>query len=129
MQEIIAVMHAAGDSAEGIPLRGIVVVLWRAGLRISDALALDETDLDSDRGSLVVRHGKGDKRREVGMDRWAWIHLDSWLELRRAVPVGRRFCVVCGATRGPPCAPAAIRAQLHRAARTAGVRRRFAPHH
>ena len=49
-------------------------------------------------------------------------------ELRRTVPVGRLFCVVRGPTRGRPCAPAGIRAQLHHAAVAAGVRRRFAPH-
>lgn len=53
-------MRAAGDSPEGVRLRGIIVVLWRAGLRISEALALNETDLDPGRGSVVVRHGKGD---------------------------------------------------------------------
>ncbi len=83
VEEIVAVMRAAGNSPEGVRLRGIIVVLWRAGLRISEALALNETDLDPSRGSLMVRHGKGDKRREVGMDRWAWTHLDPWLELRR----------------------------------------------
>ena len=82
VEEIVAVMRAAGDSPEGVRLRGIMVVLWRAGLRISEALALSETDLDPDRGSLVVRRGKGDKRREVGMDRWAWTQLQPWLELR-----------------------------------------------
>jgi site-specific recombinase XerC len=51
--EIVAVMRAAGDSAEGVRLRSIIVVLWRAGLRISEALTLSETDLDSVRGSLV----------------------------------------------------------------------------
>jgi len=69
VEEIVAVMRVAGESPEGVRLRAIVVILWRAGLRISDALALNETDLDPSRGSLVVRHGKGDKRREVGMDR------------------------------------------------------------
>jgi site-specific recombinase XerD len=121
-------MRAAGDSAEGVRLRSIIVVLWRAGLRISEALALSETDLDSVRGSLLVRHGKGDKRREVGMDRWASSHLDPRLELRRELPVGRLFCVVRGPTRGRPCATAGIRAQLHHVAAMAGVRRRFAPH-
>ncbi len=128
VEEIVAVMRAAGESAEGVRLRGIVVVLWRAGLRISEALALNETDLDPDRGSLLVRHGKGDKRREVGMDRWGWAHLGPWLELRRELPVGRLFCVVRGPTQGRPCAAAGIRAQLHHAAAIAGVRRRFAPH-
>jgi Phage integrase family len=70
VEEIVAVMSVAGDAPDGIRLHGVIVVLWRAGLRISEALALNETDLDPDRGALVVRHGKGDKRREVGMDRW-----------------------------------------------------------
>lgn len=120
-------MRAAGDSPGGVRLRGIIVVLWRAGLRISEALALNETDLDPTRGSLVVRHG--DKRREVGMDRWAWTHLNPWLKLkvRSELPVGRLFCVVRCPTRGRPCASAGIRAQLHQAATVAGVRRRFAP--
>ena len=34
-------MHAAGDDAEGVRLRGLVVVRWRAGLRVSEALALE----------------------------------------------------------------------------------------
>jgi site-specific recombinase XerD len=69
VEEIIAVMRATGDGPDGVRLRGVIVVLWRAGLRVSEALALNETDLDPDRGALLVRHGKGDKRREVGMDR------------------------------------------------------------
>ena len=128
VEEIIAVMRAAGDGAEGVRLRGMIIVLWRAGLRISEALALKETDLDPDRGRCVVRHGKGGKRREVGMDRWAWAHLDPWLEIRAAAAGRPLFCVVRGPTRGRPCAPAGIRAQLHHAAAAAGVRRRFAPH-
>ena len=39
-----------------------------AGLRISEALVFNETDIDTGRGSLLIRHGKGDKRREAGMD-------------------------------------------------------------
>jgi site-specific recombinase XerD len=128
VEEIIAVMRAAGDGPDGVRLRGVIVMLWRAGLRISEALSLNETDLDPNRGAVLVRHGKGDKRREVGMDRWAWAHLEPWLELRRTLPAGALFCVMRGRTRGRPCAPAAIRAQLHRAAQAAGVRRRFAPH-
>jgi site-specific recombinase XerD len=70
VEEIIAVMRTCGTSPHGLRMRALIVVLWRAGLRISEALALNETDLDVRRGSLVVRHGKGDKRREIGMDRW-----------------------------------------------------------
>lgn len=127
VEEIIAVMRTIGDGAGGHRLRALVVLLWRAGLRISEALALQERDLDSARGSVLVRRGKGGKRREVGMDRWAWSHLEPWLELRTTLRVGRLFCVIRGPTRGLPCAPAGIREQLHHAALAAGVRRRFAP--
>ena len=60
VEEIIAVMRQAGDCAHGDRVRGLVVGLWRAGLRIQEALALTESDLDERRGSLLVRHGKGD---------------------------------------------------------------------
>ncbi len=128
VEEIIAVMRVAGDDAEGVRLRGLIIVLWRAGLRISEALALAESDLDPARGAILVRHGKGGKRREVGMDRWAWEQLAPWLTLRSTLPVGALFCILRGPTRGRSWAPAGVRAQLHEAASRAGVRRPFAPH-
>ena len=121
-------MRRAGDGIHGRRLRGLIVVLWRAGLRICEALALTEADLDARRGSLLVRRGKGGRRREVGMDDWAWEQLAPWLRARVELPVGPLFCVVNGATRGRPCAAAAARSELRRVARQAGVRRRFAPH-
>ena len=57
VEEIIDVMRAAGTDADGTRLRGLIVVLWRAGLRISEALALTESDLDADRGAILVRRG------------------------------------------------------------------------
>ncbi len=62
-------MRAAGDHADGVRLRGLIVVLWRAGLRISEALALTLSDWTQARGAILVRYGKGGRRREVGMDR------------------------------------------------------------
>jgi site-specific recombinase XerD len=103
-------------------------VLWRAGLRIGEALALVESDLDPARGSVLVRHGKGDKRRESGMDDWAWGEVAPWLAARRAYPVGPLFCVITGPTAGRPWSQTAVRSDFRRLGRTAGVRRRFAPH-
>ena len=42
VEEIIAVMRAAGGGPDGVRLRAVIVVLWCAGLRISEALALNE---------------------------------------------------------------------------------------
>jgi integrase len=43
--EIVAVMRRAGDGVHGRRLRALIVVLWRAGLRIHEALSLREADL------------------------------------------------------------------------------------
>jgi integrase len=58
VNEIIAVIRTAGDRPEGLRLRGLIVVLWRAGLRISEASALAESDLDRGCGAVLVRHGQ-----------------------------------------------------------------------
>jgi site-specific recombinase XerD len=128
IEEIVAVMRAADGGRHGRRLRALIVVLWRAGLRIHEALALSEPDLDPRRGALLVRRGKGGRRREVGIDEWAWEQLRPWLDLRLELPVGPLFCVINGPTRGYPWSPAAVRAELRRNATAAGVRRRFAPH-
>ena len=128
VEEIIAVMRAAGNGPDGARLRALIVILWRAGLRIGEALDLAETDLDTSRGAVLVRRGKGGRRREVGMDRWAWQQLQPWLAVRAGLPVGALFCVLRGPTRGRPCSAAGVRVQLGNAAIAAGVRRRFAPH-
>src|SRR3954465_13047333 len=94
IEEIIAVMHAAGDHAHGRRLRALIVILGRAGLRIQEALALTEGDLDQRRGAVLVRRGKGGRRREVGMDSWGWDELEPWLEMRVELPVGPLFCVL-----------------------------------
>ena len=126
VEEIVAVMQIVGDRLHGRRLRGLVAVLWRAGLRIDEALALHEADLDRHRGSLLVRRGKGGRRREVGMDDWGWQELEPWLTARVTLPVGPLFCVINGRTRGRPWTTSGARAELRRAAARAGVRRRFA---
>jgi site-specific recombinase XerD len=128
VEEMVAVMRQAGDRVRGARMRALIVLLWRAGLRINEALTVTEHDLDPRLGAILVRHGKGGRRREVGMDPWGCDHLRPWLELRIAMPVGPLLCVINGPTRGRAWASDAARAQLRRVAAKAGVRRRFAPH-
>jgi site-specific recombinase XerD len=129
VEEIVAVMRKIPVDRHGLRLRAMIVVLWRGGLRIQEALDLTEADLDARRGSILVRAGKGNKRREVGMDPWAWSdHLARWVACRTQLPLGPLFCVLDGATRGRPWSATAVRAELRRYALAAGVRRRFAPH-
>jgi site-specific recombinase XerD len=128
VDEIVAVMRHASDDRHGWRLRAMIVVLWRAGLRVQEALALTEHDLDRRRDSTLVRNGKGGRRREVRMDEWAWEQLRPWLAAHAELPVGPLFCVIDGATRGRAWSAAAVRTEFRRLASRAGVRRRFAPH-
>jgi len=75
VEEIVSVMRHAGEDPHGFRLLAMIVMLWRGGLRVQEALALSERDLDPRRGSVLVHHGKGGRRREVGMDAWGWENL------------------------------------------------------
>ena len=126
-EEIVLVMRQAGRDQHGLRVRALIAVLWRGGLRIS-ALALNETDIDEGRGSLLVRHGRCDKRREAVMDQFGFEQLAAWLAHRVSLPPGPLFCVIDGPTRGRRWSATAARAELRQLAVDAGVRRRFAPH-
>jgi integrase len=94
VEEIVCVMRHVSDDPHGFRLRAMIVMLWRGGLRIQEALALSEHDLDPERGSVLVRRGKGGHRREVGMDGWRWENLRPWLSERLQLPAGPLFCVI-----------------------------------
>ena len=46
VEEIVAVMREASDDPHGYRFRALVVVLWRGGLRVAEALSLGERGLD-----------------------------------------------------------------------------------
>src|SRR5713226_9534549 len=99
-EEVVSVMRQAGPSRHGLRIRALIAVLWRAGLRIQEALDLSESDIDPHRGSVLVMAGKGDRRRESGMDRWRLERVAEWSAVRASLPVGPLFCVIDGASRG-----------------------------
>lgn len=105
-----------------------IVVLYRTGIRISELLALEENDLDPVEQSLVIKRGKGGKRRVVLMDEWGWRELQPWLTARRELPTGALFCVVRGRSAGKPVESCDVRRSLREARDRAGLRRRINPH-
>jgi hypothetical protein len=113
VEEIVCVMRHASEDPHGWRLRAMIVMLWRGGLRVQEALALSERDLDPRRGSVLVRHGKGGRRREVGMDAWGWESLRPWLSERLELPAGPLFCVIDGPH--PRAALVSCRSRLLRA--------------
>lgn len=128
VDEIVAVMRCAGSTPYGLRTRALIVLLWRAGVRISEALAPRERDVDRSTGAALVRRGKGGKRRQIGMDRWGWQQIELWLDRRVELPVGALVSAIDGPTAERPWSPSAVRATLRHLAAVAAVRRRFAPH-
>jgi integrase/recombinase XerD len=59
--------HAAsrGDAAAKLRDRALIELLYGAGLRASEAAALDRDDVDLDSAIVAVRRGKGGKERRV----------------------------------------------------------------
>ncbi len=119
--EVLALIRACSPTAPtGVRNRALIAVLWRSGLRVGEALALELRDVDLVAGTLRVRHGKGDKSRTVGLDEQSAALIGRWLDHRRALRPGARapvLCTLAGATIKTPY----IRALLPRLAARAGI--------
>ncbi len=126
-EEVRALLAACGRSATGLRNRGLLVVLWRGGLRVGEALALRPSDLDPAAGTLRVPRGKTG-HRTVGLDPEALAVVDQWAAHRSAVVGlgGRRplFCTLRGVT----LQASYVRSMLKRLAARSGIERRVHPH-
>ena len=126
--EVLALIRACSPRAPtGIRNRALIAGLWRTGLRISEALALELRDVDLEAGTLRVRHGKGDKSRTLGIDEQTAALLARWLDRRRALSPGARAAVFCTLA-GGRLDTSYIRQLLPRLARKAGIEKRTHAH-
>lgn len=126
--EVKALIRVCSKRAPtGIRNRALIVVLYRAGLRISEALALMPKDLDPTGSTIRVLHGKGDKARLVGLDAGAWAIVQLWLDRRTVLGINGRSPVFC-TLQGKPIKPAYVRTLLPRLARRAGIEKRVHAH-
>jgi site-specific recombinase XerD len=102
----------------------IAMVLYGTGLRIDEALALEVGDIDAERGVIRVRHGKGDKAREVRLTpkllRWLRRY---WVREQPAKPY-----LFSSRRTGRPPTQEAVRAAFAQAADEAGITKRVTPH-
>jgi len=126
--EAIALIKACSARAPtGIRNRALIAVLWRCGLRVAEALALELRDLNLEASTIRVRHGKGDKSRTVGVDEQTAALLQRWLDRRRALSPGARAPIFC-TLHGGRLDGSYVRRLLPRLARRAGVQRRVHAH-
>jgi len=104
--------------------QAIAMVMYGAGLRITEALALEVSDIDAARGVLLVRHGKGNKPRETKLSTTllSWLRA-YWARERPAAPY-----LFASKRTGRPPSPATVRDALARAAELAGIKKHVHPH-
>jgi site-specific recombinase XerD len=123
--DCLAVLDACPDTWYGQRNRALIVVLWRSGLRIAEALALREKDFDFEARAIRVLHGKKDKARTVGMDRHEVEEVKKWIRLRG--PQASDTPVFC-TRKGNPIPQSYIRALLPELARRANIYKRVHAH-
>jgi len=126
--EVCALMRACGRHAPtGLRNRALIALLYRAGLRINEALSLYPKDLELDDGSVRVLNGKGGRSRTVGLDPGAAAIIGRWLDARSRVGLVGCHAVFC-TLRGRPMADAYVRVMLKRLAVRAGNEKRVHAH-
>lgn len=126
--EVKALIRACSTRAPtGVRNRALLVVLYRGGLRVGEALALHPKDLDPRRGTIRILHGKGDKARTVGLDPEALAVIERWADIRKGLGISARrrlFCTLVGG----PLDSSYVRQLLPRLAGRAGIDKRVHAH-
>ena len=126
--EATAIISACSRRAPtGIRNAALFTVMYRGGLRISEALDLRPKDVDLTAGTVTVLHGKGDKRRVVGLDDGALAMVMRWLDRRAQLGINGRHVLFC-TLHGDPLDDSYVRHALRRAAKRAGIEKRVHPH-
>lgn len=114
-------------AATGIRNRALLVLLYRGGLRLSEALGVLPKDLDAKAGTVRVLRGKGRTSRLVGLDAGAFAVIELWISRRAQLGISARAPVFCTLA-GESMKTAYVRAMLPRLARKAGIERRVHAH-
>lgn len=104
--------------------RAVAMVMYGAGLRISEACALRVTDIDAGRGVLHVRHGKGNRERCAVLPEKLLVSLRGyWAASRPPLPF---LFPAEDATK--PIAADRVRTAVGTAVKASGLSKRATPH-
>lgn len=127
--EVRALMRSCSRGATGARNRALIATLWRAGLRVGEALELRPADLDPAAGLVRIRGeiAKGGKARAVGLDPEAFGVIEAWAARRSALGINGHAPLFC-TLHGGILNHGYVRALFKRLARRAGIRHRVHPH-
>ena len=114
-------------SSTGIRNLALIVLLWRGGPRLSEALALRPKDLSIENSTCRILHGKGDKARVIALDPGALAILQLWLQRREALEITSKSTIFC-TLKGERLKTSYVRSLLPRLAKKAGIEKRVHAH-
>lgn len=111
----------------GLRNRALIAILYRAGLRVSEALALLSKDVDAGAGSVRVLRGKGGLARTVGIDPGGLAIVEAWRARRAELAFTNREPLLC-TVRGTAVTASYVRVLLPHLATKAGIEKRVHAH-
>jgi integrase len=99
--EVVALIRSCSRRVPtGVRNAALIALLYRAGLRIGEALALKPKDIDTQQCTVRVLHGKGDKTRLAGLDEQTCAMLGRWMDMRASLGLTARQTVFCTINQG-----------------------------
>lgn len=102
-------------SVDNLKHRSILMLIYSAGLRLSELIGLERQDLAVERSQLIVRSGKGSKDRITLLSRKALASLEEYLTTYKP----KRY--LFEGPDGGPYSPRSVQAIFHRAREKAGI--------
>src|SRR5436190_3226301 len=126
VQKLLAAPH--GDEPTTLRDRALLEVMYACGLRASETIGLEMTDINLEEGFLRAR-GKGSKERLVPLGRKAIAAISSYLRGGRGKLVGDRHEAKLFVNfRGGPLSRQGLYKIVQRNARAAGLGGQMSPH-
>jgi len=111
------------EAAPGLKYKAVFGVAYGAGLRVSEVVALKVSDIDSERMTLRVEQGKGQRDRFVMLSPQLLELLRGWWKAARP-----RAWLFPGQNPVNPMTARQVVRAVHAAARAAGIAKRVSPH-
>jgi site-specific recombinase XerD len=126
--EVLAILDECRGTTTGIRDRALITVMYRSGLRVNEALSLEPKDVDLRIGAIAVLHGKGDRRRTVGIDPGASPVIKHWVNVRRDRLAPPRGVPLFCSQKCRRMSKSMVREMLVRNTARAGIEKRVHPH-
>ncbi len=133
--EIARLLAACPDSTSGIRNRALLAILFGAGLRITEGLAIKKVDIDFKKHLIVIHNGKGGRARTVALMPIMFPYIDAWIERREKIGLNERGPLFCTHTEGDQLKQSGkaimanyVRAFLKRLATKLGLEKRLHSH-